>query len=60
MSNTKKKRIAKMHTVVTNVEELKEATEIITAVENMLATKYERIEFVHLLSWWLNCEPADA
>ncbi len=60
MSKPDKKREATLQTYVTTDEELREATEIIAVVQEMLTEKHADLKFEHLLLWWLTNDPADA
>ena len=60
VSKSDKKRKKPLQTVITTPEELKEATEIIVLVEEMLQKRHANLKFEHLLIWWLSCEPIDA
>jgi hypothetical protein len=60
VSNSDKKRKIPLQTVITTPEELKEATEIIVLVEEMLQKRHANLQFEHLLVWWLSCEPIEA
>jgi hypothetical protein len=60
VDNSDKKRKIPLQTVVTTPEELKEATEIIVLVEEILQKRHANLKFEHLLLWWLSCEPIEA
>jgi len=60
VSKPDKKREATLQTYVTTDEELREATEIIAVVQEMLTEKHADLKFEHLLLWWLTNDPADA
>ena len=60
VSKSGKKRKIPLQTYVTTAEELKEATEIIALVQEVLEENHADLKFEHLLLWWLICEPADA
>ena len=60
VDNSDKKRKTPLQAVITTPEELKEATEIIALVDEVLQRKHEDLKFEHLLLWWIAAEPADA
>jgi hypothetical protein len=60
VSKSDKKRRIPLQTYVTTAEELKEATEIIVLVEELLQKRHANLQFEHLLLWWLSCEPIEA
>ena len=60
MSESDKKRKMPLQTYVTTAEELKEATEIIALVQEVLEKKHADLKFEHLLLWWLANAPADS
>ena len=60
MSDSDKKRILPLQSYITTTEELKEATEIIAVVQEMLEDSHANIKFEHLLLWWLTAQPAEA
>jgi hypothetical protein len=43
-----------------STEELLAASEIIAVVEDMMITNYPKLQFEHMILWWLICEPAEA
>ena len=60
MDNPKKKKKMFTQAHVTTAEELREATEIIAVVQEMLTEKQMDLKFEHLLLWWLAADVADA
>jgi len=60
VDNSDENRKTPLQTFVTTPEELKEATEIIVLVEEMLEKRHANLQFEHLLIWWLSCEPIEA
>ena len=60
VDNSKKKKKMFTQTVITTAEDLKEATEILAVVQEMLAEKHMDLKFEHLLLWWLAADVADA
>jgi hypothetical protein len=60
VSKSDKKRKFPLQTYITTAEELKEATEIIALVQEVLEEKHADLKFEHLLLWWLSTDPADA
>ena len=58
--NSDEYRKEPLQTLITTSEELKEATEIIVLVEEMLEKRHANLQFQHLLIWWLSCEPIEA
>ena len=60
VSESDKKRKIPLQTYVTTAEELKEATEIIALVQEILEEKNANLKFEHLLSWWAAIGPIDA
>ena len=60
VSKSGKKRKIPLQTYVTTAEELKEATEIIALVQEVLEEKHADLKFEHLLLWWLTTPSADA
>ena len=60
VSDSDEKRKIPLQTHITTAEELKEATEIIATLDEMLQRDYKNIKFEHLLLWWLTNDPADA
>ena len=58
---TKKKRKKFMvYSSLPNDLDIKQAGEIITVLDEMVADSYPKLKFEHLLLWWLSCAPADA
>ena len=49
-----------LQTQIKTAEELREATEIIAVVQEMLTEKHANLKFEHLLLWWLTADVADA
>ena len=60
MSNSDEKRKIPLQTYITTAEDLKEASEIIAVLDEMLQRNYTNLKFEHLLLWWLANEPADS
>ena len=60
VSKSDKKRKIHLQTYVTTAEELKEATEIIALVQEVLEESHADLKFEHLLLWWLTAQPAEA
>ena len=60
VSKSDKKRKIPLQTYVTTAEELKEATEIIALVQEVLEESHADLKFEHLLLWWLTAQPAEA
>ena len=52
VDDSDKKRKLPLQTHITTAEELKEATEIISTLDEMLQRDYKNIKFEHLLLWW--------
>tara|TARA_R110002072_G_scaffold168584_2_gene322242 strand:+ start:642 stop:851 length:210 start_codon:yes stop_codon:yes gene_type:complete len=60
VDNPKKKKRMPLQTQIKTAEELREATEIIAVVQEMLTEKHANLKFEHLLLWWLTADVADA
>jgi hypothetical protein len=60
VDNSDENRKGPLQTFITTSEELKEATEIIVLVEDMLEKRHANLKFEHLLLWWLTADVADA
>jgi len=60
VDNSDKKRKIPLQTHITTAEDIKEASEIIALVDEVLQRKHEDLKFEHLLLWWIAAEPADA
>ena len=60
VDNSKKKKMMSLQTQITTAEELKEVTEIIASVQEVLTEKHADLKFEHLLLWWLTADVADA
>ena len=60
VDNSDEKRKTPLQTHITTSEELKEATEIIVLLEEMLKTRHANLQFEHLLIWWFSCDPIEA
>ena len=60
MSESDKKRKLPLQTYITTAEELKEASEIIAMLDEMLQQNHSNLKFEHLLLWWLTDKPAEA
>tara|TARA_R110002124_G_scaffold158075_1_gene325166 strand:+ start:2077 stop:2286 length:210 start_codon:yes stop_codon:yes gene_type:complete len=60
VDNSDKKRKIPLQTLVTTPEDLKEATEIIVLIEEMLEKRHANLRFEHILLWWFSCEPIEA
>ena len=60
VSDSDEKRKIPLQTYITTAEDLKEASEIIAVLDEMLQRNYTNLKFEHLLLWWLANEPADS
>ena len=60
VSESDKKRKIPLQTYVTTADDLREASEIITPLNEVLQSKHTDLKFEHLLLWWIAAEPADA
>ena len=60
MSKSDKKGRIPLQTYITTAEDLKEASEIIAVLDEMLQRNYTNLKFEHLLLWWLASEPAES
>ena len=60
MSESDKKRKLPLQTYITTAEELKEASEIIAMLDEMLQQNHSNLKFEHLLLWWLAALQAEA
>ena len=60
VDDSDKKRKLPLQTHITTAEELKEATEKISTLDEMLQRDYKTLMFEHLLLWWLTNDPAVA
>ena len=60
VNESDKKRKIPLQTYITTAEDLKEATEIITAVEGVLQSRSADLRFDHILLWWLSCDTVEA
>ncbi len=60
MDNSDEKRKEPLQTFITTAEDIKEASEIIVAIDEMLQRRHANLKFEHLLVWWLSCEPIEA
>ena len=60
MSESDKKRKLPLQTYITTAKELKEASEIIAMLDEMLQQNHSNLKFEHLLLWWLAALPAEA
>ena len=60
MSSSDKKGKTPLQTYITTAEDLKEASELIVILDEMLQKRHANLKFEHLLIWWLSCEPIEA
>ena len=60
VDDSDKKRKIPLQTYITTAEDLKEASEIIALLDEMLQQNYSNLKFEHLLLWWLTAQPAEA
>ena len=60
VDDSDKKRKIPLQTYITTAEDLKEASEIIALLDEMLQQNYSNLKFEHLLLWWLSCGPIES
>tara|TARA_Y100001963_G_scaffold151768_1_gene235241 strand:+ start:81 stop:290 length:210 start_codon:yes stop_codon:yes gene_type:complete len=60
VGNSDEKGKIPLQTYITTAEDLKEASELIVILDEMLQKNHANLKFEHLLLWWLANEPADS
>ena len=60
VSSSGKKGKIPLQTYITTAEDLKEASELIVILDEMLQKNHANLKFEPLLLWWLASEPVEA